>query len=154
MKKCKSCCKEIDPEVKICPYCRDYQKWYYSPDTYFMTFFIMCVYAIFMFVIYREKNYEDYKDSFLSEFVNKVDDDGRDILTYRITNNSTVKWYHISFQLIGYDENGKVIFIVSDSEYSWIISPNQSKILSVKIRENIPVKKWQFEITDMRYARF
>ena len=153
MKKCKSCRKEIDPEVKICPYCRDFQKWSYYPGTYLIP--LLYLYIFFTFDIFWKKNYEDYKDSFSSEFVSKVDEsENYTVHTYRIINNSDIKWKDIFSQLIGYDENGKVIVVESDREYFWIISPNQSKMLSVRIRKNILVKKWQLVINDMRYERF
>ena len=149
MKKCKSCLKEIDLEAKKCPYCQAYQKWYLNPLLYISP-------LIFLPTILRENfrekeyKYEDYKDSFSSEFVNKVDESKNyAIHTYRIINNSDMKWKDISFQLIGYDENGKVIVVESKTEYYWIIGPNQSRMFSVELRKNSLVKKWELKIVGM-----
>lgn len=149
MKKCKSCRKEIDPEAKRCPYCRADQNW--MPEV-LSSFFPVLIFIPIIFMrpsLWNKKSFEDYKDLFSSEFVNKVDGDRRDIHTYRINNNSDIKWKDISFQLIGYDDKGKVVLVESKSEYSWVIMPNKSSMISVELDKISLIKKWEFKIVDM-----
>jgi hypothetical protein len=155
MKKCKSCRKDIDPEATKCPYCQAYQNWIQSPQILSLICPLVFIPIIFMSTgLWNKKLYKDYKDFFSSEIVNKVDGDRRDVYTYRINNTSDIKWQDISFQLIAYDENDKVILVESKSEYAWVIMPKESNMISFEVKKNSLIKKWEFKIVDMRTGRF
>ena len=155
MKKCKSCRKDIDPEATKCPYCQAHQNWIRSPQVLSLIFPVVFIPIIFMTTgLWNKKSYKDYEHLFSSEIVNKVDGDRRDIYTYRVNNNSDIKWKDISFQVIGYDENNQVILVDSQSEYSLDYYAQESNMISVELEKNRLIKRWEFKIIDMRTGRF
>jgi hypothetical protein len=155
MKQCKSCHKEIENEATKCPYCQAFQKWIKSPQIIGLIFPLIFIPIIFTSTgLWNKKSYNDYKKSFTFETVNKVEDGPNNIHTYRVINSTDIKWESISFQLIGYDEKGKVTLVKNKEEYSWVVMPNESSMISIEVEKNAPVTKWEFKIVDMRSERF
>ena len=155
MKNCKRCKKEIEQLASKCPFCQAFQTWYKNPQ--FLNLIPMLVVFYFIFGstgLFNKKEYIKYKTQFTFEQVGTSSEKGKDIHTFNIKNNSKYKWESISYQYIGSSNDGNIMKVISEQEYSWVVQPDDSSMLSIEIDKDNDVEKWEFKIVDMRSPLF
>lgn len=156
MKPCKACCEEINDEATRCPRCQAFQNWYRNPQNISWVFILIIFGWGYWFQTYSfsslldKKDFFQYRDQFIVKKINEDrSNEKRDALTYKIINETDIKWDSIKYELIGTDEKGDLILTDSGSEYSWVIKPKGESYLTVKIEKNTNVKSWSFKIVDL-----
>ncbi len=103
---CRYCFSEIDERVKKCLHCLLFQKGIYNPQTWAAILPIVFLVPFPFFTFSRldafsgDEVYEGYVDQFRMEFVNISSEPKGTQVTYRIFNDSKVKWGGDS--LLGY----------------------------------------------------
>jgi hypothetical protein len=155
MKKCKSCIQEIDEQASKCPNCQAYQNWYKNPQNYGLILVMpFLFYMWFGTGLFSNIKYEDYVGQFSTTEVSMNKINGNSVHTYKIANNTDKKWNHISYEFTAFDEQDKVLIVITGSKYDLVVQPNSSSLMSVTIKERINAAKWQFKITNMRHERY
>lgn len=157
-KTCPFCFSEIDERARKCPSCQSFQKGIYNPQMLaaILPIVIMVPFLYFTFsrldVFSSDHDYENYVDQLRVEFVSISNDPKETKATYRIFNESEIKWERINYQVIGYGEGGSVITTVTDQERNWVVLPKSDALLTVKASNHPNVKEWKLKILDCREA--
>ena len=141
-KKCYSCCEEIKAEAKQCPHCQSYQspinRLFKSPTAGA----IIGVAAVWIFfasfigerfennAIYDPKEVLVVSDSSI-QF--KDASCGKQVVVLgKVSNKGEQVLTDIVFDIEFYDESGKLIDSVSDTEYDLVIPPGSTKSFKIK----------------------
>jgi hypothetical protein len=155
MKQCKSCCKEIEEKAKVCPYCRTHQKWYENTRLYasLSILFILGIMYWQMGLIFTEK-FLGNENHFKVEELSSAEEKNMFVVNYKITNETSKTWKNIEYEVTYYDDNDKIVYVKSDSNYSWTVHPQDSSLLSVETYNSYGAKKWKMRIVDLKSGRF
>jgi hypothetical protein len=155
---CQYCFSGIDERAKKCPHCQSFQKGIYNPQTWAAILPIVFLVPLLFFTFSRldafseDEVYEDYVDQFRTEFVITTMESKGSEITYRIFNESDVKWEGIHYQAIGYGDDEAVITSVTDQNRDWVILPKSDALLTIKASDHPKVKGWKLKILDCREA--
>ncbi len=156
MKTCKSCIKEIGVSAIKCPYCQSYQVWYRNPQISALVFPLIYLPLMFYFMgIWFNKEYVDNEKLFnVQEISHAQDEYGRLAINYKIENSTDTKWHSVAYEVSFYDIKGNLLFVKTGQEYSWLIHPKQSALLTVDVDNRLKAEKWVFKIRDLKSGRF
>jgi len=159
MSHCKACKMEIDQKATVCPHCQSYQKqWYKNPQNYGLLFWVLFIAFIFFWhkTMFKSEDFKEYQSYFTVKEISKIvsDDQKKHIITYKINNRTKYKWEDIRYEMIGADENGKLILTDMGSEYRWIVQPKEESYLTVHVEKNKRVKSWSIKIMDLETSKF
>lgn len=71
-KQCKFCKNEIQDNVKKCPYCLSYQKWYFDNVILYRLLIVLFIVSLFVFSKLNKNDIEfnDFEKNFKVEIVN------------------------------------------------------------------------------------
>jgi hypothetical protein len=155
MKPCKSCCAEIDETASKCRYCQTHQYWYKNPKVYANGVFIpLLVLMWFQLGIFFPDNYEDYKNDLSVKFVNERIQRQGGYYTYEIHNDTDVKWSRITYQLIGKDDNGDIVRVENGSDYSWIVQPHDTSLITATVKHVGDNIRWSLTVKELKAERW
>ncbi|MBU1620987.1 MAG: hypothetical protein KJ556_12015 [Gammaproteobacteria bacterium] len=156
MKTCKSCIKEIDNAASKCPYCQSFQIWYKNPQIFGFIFPLVFIPVMFYSMgIWFNKNYPGNEHLFeVKEIGISPGEHNRLALNYLIANKSDTKWHNISYEVSVFDAAGKLLFVKTGQDYSWLVQPNQSSYLTIELDNNLKAEKWKLKILDIKSGRF
>lgn len=157
-KTCQYCFSEIDERAKKCPHCQSFQKGIYNPQTWAAILPIILLVPFLFFTFSRldafsgDEVYEDYVDQFRMEFVSISTEPKGTQVTYRILNDSAVKWEEVHYQIIGYGDDDAVVTSVTDQNRDWVVLPKGDALLTVRASDHPKVKEWKLKILNCREA--
>ena len=141
-KKCYSCCEEIKAEAKQCPHCQSYQ----SPINRVIKSpaggaIIGLVFVWVLFVWFIGNRFENNAIYDPKEVLTIADSSikfkdascGKQVVVLgRISNKGEEVLTDIVFDVEFYDQDGKLIDSVSDTEYDLVVPPGSTKSFKIK----------------------
>jgi len=156
MKACKFCIKEIDNAASKCPYCQSFQVWYKNPQLLGLAFPLVFIPFLFYTMgIGFTKSYIGNENQFDIKVLSASQGEfNRLSLNFLIENKSSKKWSDLSYEVSAFDSTGKLLFVKSGREYSWLVQPKQSSHLTVELNNSAKVEKWSLRILDIKPERF
>lgn len=136
-KQCHSCCEDIKPEAKQCPSCQSYQSTYYKVLKSPIGGAVIGVTAVWVFFVFLIGNrfennsiYDPVEVLSITEstFQFKETSCGEQVAVLgKITNSGEEPLTDIVFDIEFFDVSGKLVDIVSDTEFDLIVPSGSTK---------------------------
>ena len=155
-KECSTCGEPIKSRARRCPHCHTWvSKW--RIDTthpiYQCTwlFIFVAVMWFFMIPILSKSDYSDYHNSLtVSESKMHFSETGSHAhisVIGNVTNSSEITWEDIHFEAQFFDSAGKLIDVITDTDYALVIQANGQSAFRVRGRADKPKELYDhFEI--------
>jgi hypothetical protein len=160
-KPCKHCKEPIDANASKCPKCQGSQKWYNNPQAYsFFIFIPIIVFSLYnSYRVLAQSKFSDHSHQILVKLVGEelpqVKGTGI-LLNLEIENTSKKTWKHPHFQVLSFDEQGKILVVENFSEYGLVLAPNTKTLTTLTLR-TVPEKmvaSRKISLTDARSDRY
>ena len=132
---------------------RGWQK--YTLDFGWLIFSLVLGYTLLNFIGLNEKEFNDYHESFSvsQEKVLGVEGSRYKKITFKITNNTDYKWSHLTYTLIS-RHGDELLKTLSDSKHAWVIQPNSSSLITIKVLVEAGANRWQLQIKDLYSGQY
>ena len=140
-KQCHSCCEDIKPEAKQCPHCQSYQSTYHKVLKSPIGGAVIGVAAVWIFFGFLIGNrfennsiYDPVEVLSITEstFQFKEASCGEQVVVLgKITNSGENPLTDIVFDIEFFDESGKLVDTISDTEFDLVIPPGSKKSFKV-----------------------
>lgn len=141
---CPQCEEEIKGTARKCPHCHSWQTGWllFLANPGVSTIIVFAGLALFYFFLFRDmfegnKDFSKYRTQIqILDLVRSYSEDpktGPMITTMgRIKNNTDVKWRHVVFEVQYFNNEGKLIDTLSDSQYDFVLIPHEEQTFRIR----------------------
>lgn len=151
-KQCKFCKNEIQDNVKKCPYCLSYQKWYFDNVILYRLLIVLFIVSLFVFSKQRNNDIEfkDFEKNFKVEIVNvqliKNESNTYKILNLKIDNQTAYKWKYPVVEVSYYNPDGVLVFTEFPTAFQAKITKKEKTNCSFDLRPPQDFLNYKFKI--------
>jgi hypothetical protein len=161
-KHCKFCRNEIADNVKKCPYCHSYQKWYFDNAILYRVFIVLFIVSLFVFTKQRNNTIEfnDFEKNFKIEIVNvqliKNESNTYKILNLKIDNQTAYKWKNPVVEVSYFNPDGVLVFTEFANAFQAKITKKEKTNCSFDLRPPKDFLNYKFNVKlkDCEFDRY